>query len=99
MAKLAKQQNSLETYDGFVKDDFVLIRPEAWVKRAGADYEGIARFLYARGDLLTRNDGKFSMTVSTLGDSERVYVVRRAALIASFCARPDHQRPRRRAAG
>jgi hypothetical protein len=84
MAKLTKQQKSLEAYDGFVKDDFVLIRPEAWVKRAGADHEEIARYLYARGDLLaTEKDGKlitFSTTASTIGDSERVYAVRRTAL-------------------
>jgi hypothetical protein len=83
-AKLAQeQQNPLGAYDGFVKDDLVLIRPGAWIRRAGAAHEDIAKYLYARGDLLTRNDGKFSMTVSTIGDSERVYAVRRAAISAS----------------
>jgi hypothetical protein len=83
-AKLTEeQQNPLGAYDGFVKDDLVLIRPEAWIRRAGAAHEEIAKYLYARGDLLTRNDGKFSMTVSTIAKPERVYVVRRAALVAS----------------
>ena len=48
-----------------------------------ADHVEIASYLHARGDLLTRYDGKFSMTVSTIAKPERVYVVRRAALVAS----------------
>jgi hypothetical protein len=83
VAKLAERRNFPSACDGYIKDDLVLIRPEAWVKRAGTDHEEIARYFHARGDLLTRDDGKFSMTVSTIGGSERVYAVRRAALIAS----------------
>ena len=80
---MAKQKFH-EQFDGYVKDDCVLIRPEAWVRRcAGADHMEIANYLHTRGDLLTRDDGKFSMTVSTIAKPERVYVVRRAALVAS----------------
>ena len=42
----------------------------------------IARRLHARGVLLaSEKDGKFSKTVQTIGRSERLYVVRRTALI------------------
>jgi hypothetical protein len=80
---LAKQQKSPEAYDGYVKEDLVLIRPEAWVKRcAGADHVEMARHFHARGVLLANEkDGKFSKTVQTIGRSERVYVVRRTALV------------------
>jgi hypothetical protein len=75
-AKLAKQQD----YDGFVQDDLVLIRPEAWIKRAGTDHEEIARYFHGKGDLFTRDDGKFSKSISILGTSARFYALRRAAL-------------------
>ena len=76
-AKLVKQQE----YDGFVQDDLVLIRPEAWVRRCtGADHEKIARHFYGSGDLLTRNDGKFSKSISILGTSARLYALRRTVL-------------------
>ena len=85
----AKLQNSPAAYDGFVKhgkdvkDELVLIRPEAWEKRcAGADPAAIARHLYAEGDLLASDkDGKLSKTVQTVGRSERFYVLRRTALV------------------
>ena len=67
----------------------MLIRPEAWVKRAGTGHEEIARYLHGRGDLLAHNDGKFSKSVSIFGKSERVYVVRQAALIASDTSTSD----------
>ena len=80
---MAKQQKPPEAYDGYVKEDLVLIRPEAWVKRcAGADHVEIARHLHARGVLLANEkDGKFSKTVQTIGRSERFYVMRRTALV------------------
>jgi uncharacterized protein (DUF927 family) len=80
---VAKQQNSPETYDGYVKDGLVLIRPGAWAKRcAGADPVEIAKYLYAKGDLLASDkDGKLSKTVQTIGRSERFYVLRRTALV------------------
>ncbi len=79
---IAKQQKSLEVYDGYVKNGLVLIRPEAWVRRcAGADHVEIARHLHAKGVLLASDkDGKFSKTEQTIGRSERFYVVRRTAL-------------------
>jgi hypothetical protein len=81
--KLAEQRNSPGTYDGFVRDDLVLIRPEAWVKRAGTSHEEIARYLHVGGNLLTRDDGKLSMSVTIFSKSERFYAVRREALAAA----------------
>jgi hypothetical protein len=77
------KQKSPEAFDGYVKDDLVLIRPEAWVKRCpGGDHVEIAKHLHARGVLIANEkDGKFSRTVQTLGRSERFYVVRRTALV------------------
>ena len=79
---MAKQKFH-EQFDGYVKDDCVLIRPEAWVRRcAGADHVEIARYFHARGVLLTsEKDGKFSKTVQTIGRSGRFYVLRQTALV------------------
>ena len=80
---MAKQQGPPEAYDGYVKDDLVLIRPEAWLKRcAGANHMEIAKHLHTKGILLVNEkDGKFSKTVQTIGRSDRFYVVRRTALV------------------
>jgi putative DNA primase/helicase len=80
---MAKQQTSPEAYDGYIKDDLVLIRPVAWARRcAGTDPAEIARYLHARDILLaSEKDGKFSKTVQAIGRSERFYVIRRTALV------------------
>jgi hypothetical protein len=78
-----KHQTPPEACDGYVKEDLVLIRPEAWAKRcAGADHVEIARHFHAQGALLaSEKDGKFSKTVQTIGRSERFYVMRRTSLV------------------
>jgi hypothetical protein len=80
---MAKQQKPPEAYDGYLKDDLVLIRPEAWVKRcAGANPMEIAKHLHTMGVLLaSENDSKFSKTAQAVGRSERFYVVRQTALV------------------
>jgi uncharacterized protein (DUF927 family) len=70
-----------EHFDGFVKPDHVLIRPEAWRRYCdGAAPAELARHFLDRGVLAPADDGSFSKSQQVVGGSGRFYVLRLAAL-------------------
>jgi len=70
-----------EYFDGFIKSDHVLIRPEAWRRLCdGADPAEVARHFLARGMLVPGVDGNLSKSSQALGGSGRFYVLLMAAL-------------------
>jgi len=70
-----------EAFDGFIKSDLVLIRPEAWRRLCDrADPSEIARHFLARGVLVPGVDGGLSRSSQALGGSGRFYVLRTTAL-------------------
>ena len=71
------RQRTPELFDGYVKPDRVLVRPEAWRRYcAGFDPGEIARHFQRRGVLIA--DG--SRAEQVIGKVERFYALSRAAL-------------------
>ena len=70
-----------EHFDGFIKSDHVLIRPEAWRRYCdGVDPAEIARHFLDRGVLVPGDNGSLSKSQQVIGGSGRFYVLRMAAL-------------------
>jgi hypothetical protein len=70
-----------EHFDGFIKSDHVLIRPEAWRRYCdGVEPAKIARHFLDRGLLVPGDNGSLSKSQQVIGGSERFYVLRMAAL-------------------
>jgi uncharacterized protein (DUF927 family) len=71
-----------EHFDGFIKSDHVLIRPEAWRRRYcdGVEPAEIARHFLDRGALVPGDNGSLSKSQQVIGGSGRFYVLRMAAL-------------------
>jgi hypothetical protein len=70
-----------EHFDGFVKPDHVLIKPEAWRQYCnGVAPAELARHFRDRGILVPADDGSFSKSQQVVGGSGRFYVLRLAAL-------------------
>ena len=68
-------------FDGFIKSDRVLIRPEAWRRYCdGAEPAEIARHFLDRGVLVSGDNGSLSKSEQVIGGSGRFYVLRMAAL-------------------
>ena len=74
------KQRTPELFDGYVKPDRILVRPEAWRRYSnGFDPTAIAQHFQQRGALIA--DGySFSKTEQVPGKSERFYVLLRASL-------------------
>jgi hypothetical protein len=70
-----------EHFDGFIKFDHVLIRPEAWRRYCdGAEPAEIARYLLDRGVLVSGDSGSLSKSQQVIGGSGRFYMLRMAGL-------------------
>ena len=70
-----------ERFDGFIKSDHVLIRPEAWRRYCdGVEPAEIARHFLDRGVLVPGDNGNLSKSQQVIGGSGRFYVLRMAAL-------------------
>jgi uncharacterized protein (DUF927 family) len=70
-----------EHFDGFIKSDHVLIRPEAWRRYCdGVEPAEIARHFLDRGVLVPGDKGSLSKSQQVIGGSGRFYVLRMAAL-------------------
>jgi uncharacterized protein (DUF927 family) len=70
-----------EHFDGFIKSDHVLIRPEAWRRYCdGVEPAEIARHFLDRGVLVAGDNGSLSKSQQVIGGSGRFYVLRMAAL-------------------
>ena len=70
-----------EHFDGFIKSDHVLIRPEAWRRYCdGVEPAEIARHFLDRGVLVPGDNGSLSKSQQVIGGSGRFYVLRMAAL-------------------
>ena len=70
-----------EHFDGFIKSDHVLIRPEAWRRYCdGVNPAEIARHFLDRGVLVPGDNGSLSKSQQVIGGSGRFYVLRMAAL-------------------
>jgi hypothetical protein len=70
-----------EQFDGFIKSDHVLIRPEAWRRYCDGGEPGeIARHFLDRGVLVPGDNGSLSKSQQVIGGSGRFYVLRMAAL-------------------
>jgi len=70
-----------EHFDGFIKSDCLLIRPEAWRRYCdGVAPAEIARHFLDRGVLVPGDNGSFSKSEQVIGGSGRFYVLRMAAL-------------------
>jgi hypothetical protein len=68
-------------FDGFIKSDHVLIRPEAWRRYCdGIEPAEIARHFLDRGVLVPGDNGSLSKSQQVIGGSGRFYVLRMAAL-------------------
>jgi putative DNA primase/helicase len=69
------KQKTPELFDGYVKPDCILVRPQAWRRFCdGFDTAEIARVFQQRGTLIANK------TEQVVGRSERFYVLSRAAL-------------------
>ena len=74
------RQRTPELFDGYVKPDRILIRPEAWRRFCnGFDPAEIARLFQQRGALIADDNG-VSKSEQVIGKCERFYVLSRAAL-------------------
>ena len=74
------RQRTPELFDGYVKLDRVLVRPEAWRRYcAGFDPGEIARHFQRRGVLIADDSGG-SRAEQVIGKVERFYALSRAAL-------------------
>jgi hypothetical protein len=66
-----------EHFDGFIKFDHVLIRPEAWRRYCdGVEPAEIARYFLDRGVLVPGDNGSLSKSQQVIGGSGRFYVLR-----------------------
>jgi hypothetical protein len=76
------KQKTPELFDGYAKDDRVLVRPEAWRRLCnGFDHGEIARQLLEEGMLIAdHSGGKLSKLEKVMGKTERYYVLKRASL-------------------
>jgi glutathione synthase/RimK-type ligase-like ATP-grasp enzyme len=69
------KQKTPELFDGYVKPDCILVRPQAWRRFCdGFDTAEIARVFEQRGALIANK------TEQVVGRSERFYVLSRATL-------------------
>jgi uncharacterized protein (DUF927 family) len=76
----AIKQQTPEIFDGYVKPDRILVRPEAWHRRCnGVDSTEIAQHFRQRGVLITGNND-ISKPEQVIGTVGRFYVLSRAAL-------------------
>jgi uncharacterized protein (DUF927 family) len=74
------KQKTPERFDGYVKPDRVLVRPEAWRRYCdGADSGEIARHLKQLGALIA-DENSVSKSEQVIGKTERFYVWSRASL-------------------
>jgi putative DNA primase/helicase len=72
----AKAETS-EHFDGFIKSDHVLIRPEAWRRYCdGVEPAEVARYFLDRGVLVPGDNGSLSKSQQVIGGSGRFYVLR-----------------------
>jgi uncharacterized protein (DUF927 family) len=70
-----------EHFDGFVKFDHVLIRPETWRRYCdGVEPTDVARHFLGRGVLVPGKNGSFSKSEQVIGESGRFYVLLMSAL-------------------
>jgi putative DNA primase/helicase len=78
----AAKQKTPELFDGYVKADRILVRPEAWRRYSnGFDHSEIARQLHKDGALIADvRGGKLSRSEKIMGRTERFYVLKRASL-------------------
>jgi uncharacterized protein (DUF927 family) len=76
------KQKTPRCFDGYVKQDHVLIRPAAWRRLCnGFDPAEIARHFRQQGTLLVdHRGGKLSKSEQVIGRVERFYVLSRASL-------------------
>jgi uncharacterized protein (DUF927 family) len=76
------RQKTPELFDGYVKPDRVLIRPEAWRRLCnGHDPAEMAKHLQQQGALIADyNGGKLARPEQVIGKVERFYVLSRASL-------------------
>jgi putative DNA primase/helicase len=76
------RQRTPVLFDGYVKPDRILVRPEAWRRFCnGFDPADIARYFQQRGALIA-DDNSVSKAEQVIGKVERFYVLSRAVLTA-----------------
>ena len=74
------KQRTPELFDGCVKPDRILVRPEAWHRYCnGSDPAAIAQHFQQRGALIA-GDNSLSKTEQVIGRTGRFYVLSRASL-------------------
>jgi len=74
------KQRTPERFDGYLKPDRILVRPEAWHRYCnGSDPAAIAQHFRQRGALIA-NDNSLSKTEQLIGKTGRFYVLSRASL-------------------
>ena len=74
------KQRTPELFDGCVKPDRILVRPEAWHRYCnGSNPAAIAQHFRQRGALIA-NDNSLSKTEQLIGKTGRFYVLSRASL-------------------
>jgi hypothetical protein len=74
------KQKTPELFDGYVKPDRILIRPEAWRRYCnGSDTGEIARHLHRKGVLIA-DENSVSKSEQVIGRTQRFYVWSRASL-------------------
>jgi putative DNA primase/helicase len=74
------RQRTPELFDGYVKPDRILVRPEAWRRYCnGFDPADIARHFQQRGALIADNHG-VSKSEQVIGKTGRFYVLTQAVL-------------------
>jgi uncharacterized protein (DUF927 family) len=76
----ALKQETSKDFDGYVKPDRILVRPEAWRRYCnGVDPSEIARHFQRRGVLIADGEG-VSKAEQVIGKADRFYVLLRASL-------------------
>jgi hypothetical protein len=74
------KQRTPELFDGYVKPDRILVRPEAWRRYCnGFDPTAIAQHFQHRGALLA-DDNSLSKSEQVIGKTGRFYVLSRTSL-------------------
>ena len=74
------KQRTPERFDGYLKPDRILVRPEAWHRYCnGSNPAAIAQHFRQRGALIA-NDNSLSKTEQLIGKTGRFYVLSRASL-------------------
>jgi uncharacterized protein (DUF927 family) len=69
------RQKTPELFDGYVKDDRILVRPEVWNRLCNGLAHEIAVHLKQRGMLIPDRDGKLSKAEQVMGKLDRFYVL------------------------